>query len=293
MLANFQLSRPALLALFFSALVAAAQLPAAGAPPPSSASAAAPVVAAAIIATPPHPGPELDAAIARWKKVDWDAAVKDNQLKFIYLVQQKCQETIVDFTARFFKQERINGDLHDEEAADMKWRGTPFSVYMKYVLGDPGREVLYVADRYDNKLLAHPGGLLGGLIKVKVAPDDPYVFKSNLRPITAAGMTNMISVVVAQCALARANGDLQLQYGGKIEVGGRPAYAIVRFLPNKTIYPNKELVFLVDCEAIVPVGADAYGWDGQLLTKYRFTDFKLNPGLSDLDFDRDNKAYGF
>ncbi len=281
-----------LLALCLAALLAPARLLAADAPPPSSAVAPKPV-AAAPVPTPPHPGPELDAAIARWKKFDWDAAVKADQLKFLYLVQQKCQETIVDFTARFFKQERIKGELHDEETADMKWRGSPFSVYMKYVIGDEGREVLYVAGQYDNKILAHPGGLLGYLIKVKFAPDDPAALKNNLRPITATGMINMMSVVVTQCALARANGDLQLQYGGKIEVGGRPAYAIVRLLPNKPIYPNKELVFLVDVADIVPVGGDSYGWDGQLFTKYRFTDFKINPGLTDRDFDRDNKDYGF
>lgn len=288
MLANFQLLRPALLGL--AALLTPAWLLAADAPPPSSATS---VVAAKPVAAPPRPGPELDAAIARWKKFDFDAAVKADQLKFLYLVQQKCQETIVDFTARFFKQERINGELHDEEAADMKFRAAPFSVYMKYVIGDEGREVLYVTDHYDNKLIAHPGGLLGALIKVKMATDDPTVFKNNLRPITAAGMTNMISMVVTQCALARSNGDLKLQYLGKIEVGGRQAYAIKRLLPNKPIYPNKELVFFVDVESIVPVGGDAYGWDGQLLTKYRFTGFKLNPGLSDHDFDRANKDYGF
>jgi hypothetical protein len=289
MRAKIQLPRPALLALCLATLLAPALLPAADAPPPSSA--AAPVAAAP--AEPPRPGPALDAALARWKKVDWDAAVRADQMKFLGLAQQKCRETICDFTARFFKQERINGDLHDEEAADMKWRGSPFSVYMKYVLGDEGREVLYVAGRYDNKLLAHPGGWLGALIKVQIAPDDPSALKNNLRPITAAGMINMMAVIVAQCELARANGDLQLRYAGRIEVGGRPAYAIKRLLPNKPIYPNKELVILIDAADLVPVGCDAYGWDGQLLTKYRFTEFKLNVGLTDYDFDRANKDYHF
>ena len=288
MLPKFLPTRHALLALCLSALLAPALLPAANAPPPPSA-----VVAAPVAATPPQPGPRLDAALARWKKVDWDAAVQADQLKFLNLVQQRCSETIFDFSARFFKQERINGELQDEEAADMKWRGSPFSVYMKYVLGDEGREVLYVAGQYDNKIQGHPGGWLGALIKVQVAPDDPSVLKTNLRPITAAGMINMISVIVAQCELARSHGDLQLQYVGKIEAGGRPAYAIKRLLPNKPIYPNKELVILIDCAALVPVGSDGYGWDGQLLTKYHFTDFKLNVGLPDRDFDRSNKDYGF
>jgi hypothetical protein len=242
---------------------------------------------------PPSKDTELAAAIAKWKKTDWETLVQEDQSKFLQQLRQKCSETITDFTATFLKQERISGELRDQETADMKWRAKPFSVYMKYTEGDKGREALYVEGQHDNKLLVHPGGFLGPLIQIQLAPDAERVMKDNLRPITAAGMTNMLSAIVSQCELAKKNGDLKLEYLGKTEVGGRKVYTIKRTLPQKKIYPCKELVIFIDCDTITPLGTDAYDWDGQLLSKYRYNDLKLNPGLTDDDFDRGNKNYNF
>ena len=41
----------------------------------------------------------------------------------------------------------------------------------------------------------------------------------------------------------------------------------------------------------MPVGADSYDWDGQLISRYRYGDFKINIDLTDKDFDWRNKAY--
>jgi len=239
------------------------------------------------------PGDDLDAKIARWKRVDWDTLARNDQVEFLQKLRQKCTETLIDFTATFHKQERIRGKLRGKEVSLMKFRAKPFSVYMKYTKGDKGREALYVDGKYDSKIQVHPGGLLGPLFQLKIEPDSGMAMKNNLRPITMAGMTNMLNTVVPQFELARANGDLTVSYLGKMDVGGRKAYAIKRLLPKKDIYPCKELVFFVDCEALVPIGADSYTWDNQLECTYRYTDFKLNTGLTDDDFDRRNKAYHF
>ena len=236
---------------------------------------------------------DLDARIARWKQIDWEALVQKDQVEFLAKLRQKCIETLVDFTATFHKQERIRGKLRGKEVAQMKFRAEPFSVYMKYTKGDKGREALYVDGRYDNKLQVHPGGLLGPLFQLKIEPDSDLATRDNLRLITMAGMTSMLNTVLPQFELARANGDLTVSYLGKMDVGGRKAYAIKRILPKKDIYPCKELVFFIDCQALVPIGADSYAWDNQLQSTYRYTDFKLNTGLTDDDFDRRNKAYNF
>ena len=230
---------------------------------------------------------------AKWAKVNWEELAKTDQLAFLQKVQQKCQETVTDYDGTFFKQERIEGKLRDPEAAHMKWRNKPFSVYMKYTQGDKGREVIYVDGQNDNQIVAHPGGALGGLIQVKVDPLSERAMKDNLRPITMAGIINMMNSIVPQFELAQKNGDLKVQYLGKMEIGGRKTYAIKRVLPQKDPYPCKELVMFIDVEALIPVGADSYGWDGQLWSKYRYTDFKLNTGLKDEDFDPKNKDYNF
>lgn len=247
--------------------------------------------------TPKTTGPkdqaELEARLVKWKQVDWQTLAEKDQLKFVQQVRQKCGETLVDFTGTLFKQERIKGKLGKEEAALIKCRTSPFAVYMKYVKGDKDREVLYLDGKYDNKIQAHPGGAMGPLFQVQLKPDSDLAMKDNLRPITMAGMVNMMHSIVPQFELAAANGDLKTEYLGQMDVGGRKAYAVKRILPQKKEYLCHEFVFFIDTEALVPVGADSYGWDGQLESTYRYTDFKINPGLTDQDFDKTNKAYNF
>ncbi len=233
---------------------------------------------------------EIRRAAAKWAQVDWHSLVRTDQLKFLQLLQMKCHETVIDFTATFHKQERIDGKLRDEEVATMKWRRDPFSVYMKFVVGDKGKEALYVDGQNGGKMRAHAGGLLSW-IKLWVEPDSSRAMKDNLRPITKAGMTNMLSAALAVYEEAARNGDLKVEFLGTMTAAGRTCYGIKRTLPKKDIYPGKELVLFIDCEKLVPVGADSYDWDGQIMSKYRYADVKLNTGLTDKDFDWKNPDY--
>ncbi len=63
-----------------------------------------------------------------------------------------------DYTCTFYKQERIGSELGDGQSIELKMRHKPFSVYMKWLSGDKGREVLYVDGVDDNRMTVHPGG---------------------------------------------------------------------------------------------------------------------------------------
>jgi len=242
---------------------------------------------------------KLREKVAKWAKVDWKGLVKTDQLKFLQLLRQKCEETIIDFTATFHKQERINGKLRKEEIAEMKWRRDPFSVYMKFTKGDKGKEALYVEGVHGNEIRAHTGGFLK-FIKIWTKPTSKRARKNNLRPITGAGMANMLHAAVPVFEEAKKKGDLKIEYIGIVEyIVGRRAYQIKRILPKKIdpktgklLYPCKEFVLYIDTVELVPVGADSYHWDGQVISKYRYKNFKINIGLTDKDFDWKNKAYG-
>jgi len=233
---------------------------------------------------------QLRETVAKWAKVDWKHLVKTDQLKFLQLLRQKCEETIIDFTATFYKQERIKGKLRKEEAAQMKWRKDPFSVYMKFIKGDKGKEALYVEGVHGNEIRAHTGGLLS-FVKIWTKPTSKRAMKNNLRPITRAGMANMLHSALPVYELAEKNGDLKIEYLGEMDFAGRRVYGIKRILPKKDIYPGKELVLYIDCEQLVPIGAYSYHWDGQVMSKYRYQDFKINADLTDKDFDWRNKDY--
>ncbi len=240
---------------------------------------------------------QLREDVAKWAKVDWKGLVRTDQLKFLQLLRQKCEETIIDFTATFYKQERIKGKLRKEEKIRMKWRKDPFSVYMKFIKGDKGKEALYVEGVHGSEIRAHRGGILS-FVKVWTKPSSSKAMKNNLRPITRAGMANMLNFAMPVYERAKRNGDLKIEYWGEMGFARRRVYVIKRFLPRKInpktgklLYPGKVLVLYIDAVKLVPVGAYSYGWDGQVTSKYRYQNVKINIGLTDKDFDWRNKAY--
>ena len=68
---------------------------------------------------------------------------------------------INDYRAIFHKQERVEGELLPEETILLKFQ-KPLKIYMKWI-EEPlkGSEALFVQGKYDNKLIAHRGGILG------------------------------------------------------------------------------------------------------------------------------------
>lgn len=268
--------------------------PAASATPATPAKAPATVTPAAPV-TPATPATPAEAAVKLdedwWKAIDWHALARRDKMEFLRKAQIRANQ-VTQFTATFSKQERIRGKLRDEEIAFMKWRAQPFSVYLKYEKGDRGRQVLFERGQRNDNALVKLGGLLGFVV-VEVDPLGDQAMEDNLRPITMAGLPNILNNTMPDFELALTNGDLTVQYLGRLEIGDRRAYTIKRILPRKDIYPCKELVIFIDVETLVPIGADTYDWDGQLESRYRYSNINLNPKLTPADFSRDNKEYGF
>jgi outer membrane lipoprotein-sorting protein len=124
-------------------------------------------------------------------------------------------------------------------------------------------------------------------------PTGKQALKHSRRPLTFAGMANMLRLVIPQCEKAKANGDLTLKYEGIRHVDGRPAYVFKRVLPQKNDYPCPVLIIYIDRQFLTCVRTDAYDWDGTLLSQYIYTDVQINPGLKDEDFSTDNREYNF
>ena len=92
---------------------------------------------------------------------------------------------IPTYTATFHKRERIDGELQDLEVTRIKVRHEPFSVYMKWIVGDKGQELLYVDGENDDKILVKLGGLKGRLLPaVKVDPYGSQAKSQSRHPIT-------------------------------------------------------------------------------------------------------------
>jgi len=222
------------------------------------------------------------------------AEVRPDAPMKILVGMESAYAKVDDYTANFLKRERVGGELLPEEDILLKFR-KPFMVYMKWREGPHGgREALYVQGKNSGKVVGHEGGFFG-FITLNMEPRGGIAMKGNRHPITDVGIGRLIEIVMENTRRAGDDGALKFTYSGEEEVLGRNAYRIIEELPageDKGYYCRK-LELWVDKELGLPIKIIIYGWRDEILERYGYRDLKLNPGLSDSEFDRGYKDYGF
>ena len=244
---------------------------------------------------PPKLSPAAQRAVYADKPEQMEKLAERNPLDFLRLALKWSDDRVTDYTCQFLKQEKIDDEIHTPELMFIKLRVKVFSIYVRWI-GDyaKGQEALFVDGQNDGKVIAHPSGFVGFFVhNVRIDPNGKTALKHSRRPLTNGGMANMLRLVIPQCEHAKANGDLALTYEGIREQDGRPCYVFKRVLPNKFDYPCPVLAIFIDRQFLTCIRTDAYDWDGSLLSQYIYSNLVINPGLTDADFDADNRDYGF
>ena len=78
-----------------------------------------------------------------------------------------------------------------------KIRHEPFSVYMKWLSGDRGRQLIYVDGQNDGKLLVQPGGIKGRLTGVlSLDPSGTLAMSDSRYPIQTAGLLALAKTIL-------------------------------------------------------------------------------------------------
>jgi len=210
-------------------------------------------------------------------------------------------EEVKDYTCLFTKREAINQSTSVQKM-QMKFRATPFSVYMRFVGGpSDGREVLFVDGQYQNNLLVHevngPASLIG---TIPLAINSPQVAAENRHKITELGVANLARQLVKQWQAEAQFGESDVEEFNEAKVEGIACQAVRVTHPQ----PRKQFrfyqqVFYVNKETRIPVRVENYGWPRQagakapLIEEYTYLQFKPNAGLTNADFDRRNRQYKF
>ena len=203
-------------------------------------------------------------------------------------------ERIRDYTAVFHKQEVVKGRLLPQENIFLKFR-KPFSVYMRWLEGPyEGQEILYVRDKNKGKLIGHKGGFFG-FVTLSLEPKGRQAMKGNRHPITEAGVSKVISRVLKDVVKGEAEGFLQLSHKQPVEVFGRRSRMITIRLPDdpERGFSAPKINLWIDLEYGLPIKAEFFDWDLKKVGSYGYKDLRLNIGLTEGDFDRDNKSYRF
>lgn len=220
------------------------------------------------------------------------------------------EETVNDYTATIIKRERIKGKLTEHEFVSAKIRNrkvkdgkvvVPFAVYMKFLKPDSiaGREVIWVEGANENKIIAHEAGLLG-FKRFYLPPNGFLAMMGQRYPITDIGIQNLIEelLVRGEDDLKYDECEVKIYKGANVDKYVCTLIEVIHPVQRDYFTFHRAHIFIDDALG-VPVRYAAWSWPTEpggepvLEEEYTYRNIKLNVGLTDADFDPDNKAYNF
>lgn len=222
------------------------------------------------------------------------------------MLRRGCEsfERIEDYTADMCKQERIGGALSEVQEIELKVAHAPFSVYMKWITGDRGRQLIYVDGKNDNQLLVQLGGIPGRIAGLRsLDPQSALAMAESRHPVTKVGL-----VALAKTLLEYQMADLERGSGFKCqledghEFDGRPCFLYVCEYENASVCDvYRKSVVMIDKEHSLPVCVKNYTWgedvstdrldEETLVELYSYANLKVKAALEQSAFAEDNPEY--
>ena len=200
-------------------------------------------------------------------------------------------DSIRCYTCIMYKQERIDGKLQGVEKILLKFRDKPLAIYLKWLDGPwKGREVLY------NSKMHKPGWARvreSGVLSVMAvtAPIDSDILRR--------GTNHLLSEVGFRYYLDR-NEKEYLKIPGRIkhnrygikDLDGIKVYQFESILPREPgkFYAYRTMEWF-DFRNALPIKTEIFNFDNQLQESFHYTQIKVNPSLTDNDFNPDNSDY--
>lgn len=213
-----------------------------------------------------------------------------------------------DYTAVFSKQELVGNELLEMQDIYLKCRHAPFSVYLRWLSGDEGREVLYVEGANEGKMVVHGGGWKARLPSLTISPDSSLAMQESRYPVTKAGILGTVDIMLAchyedlaQKRLAACQQMADEEFDGRM-----CAAYLVEYRDAKSSPVYRKSITLIDKEWKVPLYTRNFGWpsahetatgeeldEATLIEFYTFTEVAFRQQLASADFERGNEEYLF
>ncbi len=228
------------------------------------------------------------------------------------LLEKGCHylDTIPDYTATFSKQEFVSGELSENQVINLKCRHKPFSVYMKWVVGDKGQELLYVNGENEDKMLVKMGGLKGRLVPtLKLDPHGSLAMKESRYPITKAGIKALAETIIDYRKKdLDENLNTQCIMLPNQKFDGKDCYCFIAHFANANESETyRKSIIYIDNKTCLPIFVQGFGWpqDGlasaspeeldkkTMIESYSFTDINMKSELATAEFSKANKNYRF
>ena len=242
---------------------------------------------------------EQEADVLIQGKVTGGHEVSPRELREYVAKALRRTRKIGGYCCTIYKRERVNGELLGTQKARLELRHVPFSVHIRFLEPSSvaGEEAIYVEGRYDNKIVAHSTGILGWLGTVHLDPSGSMAMKGNRYPITDAGLMRLLEKLDAICRSKTIEScSVRMQEG--VILDGRPCDLLELVQHPPAPVPGfSRIQALFDREFGVLVHYEVHAIDAMrrdvLIESHTFTDLRLDPGLTDQDFDPENPAYDY
>jgi outer membrane lipoprotein-sorting protein len=198
------------------------------------------------------------------------------------------------YTVTFLVQERVDGELNPPQWIALKFK-KPFKIYLRWRKGpNEGRQVLYPAGADGNELLVRVPLLVGAVTKT-LDPKSARARKGSRHPITDIGVGRLLDFIGEHARRGLQRRELTLEDGGQRTTLDRPTQRYILHFPKDSAkgYYGQTAVLDIDRELRLPIYVEIFDWQNALVERYGYRDLRLNPGLTDGDFDPKNPEYGF
>ena len=201
-------------------------------------------------------------------------------------------KTVRDYTCRLDKRVDKGGVLHEDLAIQVKYK-KPAHYYFRWTTGTAkGREVIFAAGRYDDQLVAHPGGFFQ-FVTLRLDPEGRAAMRENRHSLHHSGLEQILHLVDADYRRARNMGLEAVHLLGERHLDDRSVWCLRGSFPEHRGFYAKTVLLYIDKELHLPVKISIRDGSGRLVEEYVFHELKLDTGLSEEDFDPGNPAYDF
>lgn len=199
---------------------------------------------------------------------------------------------VEDYTCRLEKRVRKNGRLYEDLDILAKYK-KPKHYYFRWNKGiSKGREVIYVEGKYDDKLVAHPGGFLK-TFTLHLDPESTLAMQKNHHSLRNSGMEKMITLIKSNYVMANEKDIDVIRFMGNGRIDGKKVRIVQGHFPeNQGFYARRISIYF--CPKVkLPLKISIYNGSDQLVEEYVFRDLKINVGLTENDFSPSNPKYSY
>ncbi len=209
-------------------------------------------------------------------------------------------KNVKDYQADFTKKELMGRRLLTTNM-NLKLRQEPFSVYLKFVNPNAGREVIYVQGRNKNNLIVHEVGIKSIVGTLELPPTGPDAMSDNKYPVTMIGLKTMLDKVIKQWETEGKLGEVKTQKypDAKLPSGEEcVAYESLHPTPREE-FPYHITRLWIEKKSNLAIRVEQLGFPQRndktppIVEEYTYSKLKINVSLSDRDFDKKNPGYAF